>query len=266
MVFTPLFWILVAVSAVLCCIGFYKFVWFMSVGYGLAVAGCGATMLISSLVSGQISIPYIIICILFIVYGCRLGLFLLLRELKNAAYRKKLDAQTSKPVPFFVKAAMWAMMAFLYPAQVSPVLFRQVNGGMTLAGDVCAWIGAVIMLIGVVIEAVADRQKSAQKKKNPHMAATKGLFRLCRCPNYFGEILVWTGCFVSGITAVKGPQWIMAVIGYVLIVYIMFSGAKRLEKRQNKNYGDNPEYIEYSSKTPILIPFIPVYHLVKKEK
>ncbi|MDD5917840.1 MAG: DUF1295 domain-containing protein [bacterium] len=261
MVFPNLFWILAVVSAILCSIGFYRFVWFMSVGYGLAVAGCGATLLITGLISGNFSIPYLLLCILLVVYGCRLGLFLLIREMKNAAYKKTLDAQT-KPVPIFVKVAMWLMMALLYPMQVSPVMYRLVNGS---ASDACAWIGAVITLIGVVMEAVADKQKSAAKKVNPHMVAMDGLFKFCRCPNYFGEILVWTGCFISGLSVLKGWQWAIAAFGYVCIVYIMFSGAKRLEIRQNKNYGDKQEYQKYASKTPILIPFIPLYHLVKEK-
>lgn len=263
MVFPTLFWILVAVSAVLCGIGFYRFVWFMSVGYGLAVAGCGLAMLVAALLGGNFSIPYLIVCTLFVVYGCRLGLFLLIREIKNAAYKKTLDAQT-KPVPIFVKVVMWLMMAILYPTQVSPVLYRLVNGGMTMAGDVLTWVGAAIMLVGILMESFADKQKSAAKKVNPNMVATQGLFKLCRCPNYFGEILVWTGCFVSGLNILQGWQWAVAVFGYVCIVYIMFSGAKRLETRQNKNYGDKPEYWEYANKTPILIPFVPIYHLVKK--
>ena len=123
MVFPNLFWILAVVSAVLCSIGFYRFVWFMSVGYGLAVAGCGAALLIAGLIGGNFSIPYLLLCILLVIYGCRLGLFLLIREMKNAAYKKTLDAQT-KPVPIFVKVVMWLMMALLYPMQVSPVMYR----------------------------------------------------------------------------------------------------------------------------------------------
>lgn len=262
MVFPTLFWILVAVSAVLCGIGFYRFVWFMSVGYGLAIAGCGLALLIAMLAIGPFSFPYLIICAALIVYGCRLGLFLLLRERKNAAYRKTLDAQT-KPVPVFVKAVMWVMMAFLYTAQVSPVMYRLTNGAME--ADALIWIGAFITLCGVTMETVADKQKSAAKKINPNMVAMDGLFKFCRCPNYFGEILVWTGCFVSGLSVLKGWQWAVAVFGYVCIVYIMFSGAKRLETRQNKNYGDMQEYRDYANKTPILIPFVPLYHLVKEK-
>jgi len=43
----------------------------------------------------------------------------------------------------------------------------------------------------------------------------------------------------------------------------MFSGARRLEVRQNKNYGADPEYRAYVKSTPILLPFIPLYSVEK---
>mgnify|MGYP002672403423 CR=1 FL=1 len=91
-----------------------------------------------------------------------------------------------------------------------------------------------------------------------------GLYRLVRCPNYLGEMVFWTGVLVSGIGALQGiGQWIMALIGYVGIVFVMFSGARRLEIRQNKNYGKDPEYQQCVKTVPILLPFIPLYSVEK---
>ena len=70
-----------------------------------------------------------------------------------------------------------------------------------------------------------------------------------------------TGVFISGIGAVKFGQFIITLIGYLLILYVMFSGAKRLEVRQNKNYGNDPEYQLYYKKTPAIIPGVPLYSL-----
>ena len=93
-----------------------------------------------------------------------------------------------------------------------------------------------------------------------------GLYRLVRCPNYLGELLIWLGVLVSGVTALRGVwQWVLSILGFVLIVWVMFSGARRLEIRQDKNYGDDPEYQEYVRTVPIIIPFIPLYS-VKKYK
>ena len=69
---------------------------------------------------------------------------------------------------------------------------------------------------------------------------------------------------MPGSTALKSAwQWILVLLGYILLIYIMFSGARRLEVRQNKNYGDNPEYQEYVKRVPILLPFIPLYSVDK---
>ena len=73
----------------------------------------------------------------------------------------------------------------------------------------------------------------------------------------------YTGVFVSGIGAVYGWQWLPVSIGYLGIIFVMFSGARRLEIRQNKNYGNDPVYQKYVKTVPILIPFIPLYSVEK---
>ncbi len=116
------------------------------------------------------------------------------------------------------------------------------------------------------MEALADKQKSAQKVDRPDMVATQGLYKFTRCPNYFGEILTWTGVFVGGISALQGVwEYVIAIVGYVTIVFIMVNGAQRLEKRQDGRYGEMQEYKDYIAKTPILFPFIPIYSLNKKK-
>ena len=76
-------------------------------------------------------------------------------------------------------------------------------------------------------------------------------------------MIMWTGCVISGIGAVTGWQWALVALGYIGITYVMFSGARRLELRQNRNYGNDPEYQEYVKTVPIMIPFIPLYSVVK---
>ena len=249
--------IILLVCAILCAVGFYKFVYFLSIGYGFAVAGGGITILILAIINGWtdgVLWLAILQMVLFLAYGIRLSGFLLVREIKNAAYRKTLKEATGndKKMPIFVLATIWIFVSILYTAQVSPMLYRYMNNAKDV---VVPLIGAAISVFGLVLEAVADQQKSAQKAVNPDMVATKGLYKIVRCPNYLGEILFWTGVFVSGISAYSGiGQWIMAIVAYICIVFIMFNGAQRLEKRQMERYGDNAEYNEYANKTPIIIP------------
>ena len=256
--FPSTIWIILAVCALMCSIGFYKFVYFLSVGYGFAVAGSGIAILL--LYGKTLSFWTILMCVLFLIYGIRLGGFLLIREIKSASYRKTLDhaTKTEKPMPIFVKATIWVCVSVMYVLQVSPVFYRAANGD---TANIFAIIGTIIMAIAILIESLADKQKSAAKKLNPNRFCDTGLYTIVRCPNYLGEVLFWTGVLISGIGAVKGLQWIIAILGYILIVYVMLSGAKRLELRQNKNYGDNPEYQAYVKKTPIIFPLIPLYHL-----
>ena len=262
--------ILLIVCAVACAVGFYKFVYFLSIGYGFAVAAGGVATLIMYLIAPTAAPLWIMLvqCALFIAYGARLSGFLLVRELKSVTFRKTdvakdtLNKNSEKKMPVFVLATIWVSVAILYTAQVSPMLFRFTNASTDVIVPV---IGFAVSVFGLVLESVADSQKSAQKAKNPAMVATEGLYRLCRCPNYFGEILFWTGVFISGLTTYAGAgQWITAILAYICIVYIMFNGAQRLEKRQMARYGKDKAYNDYADKTPIIIPFLPVYHLNRK--
>ena len=259
--------ILAIVCAVLSAVGFYKFVYFLSIGYGFAVAGGGIAIFVMALVNPTDAPIWILLiqAALFVAYGVRLSGFLLVREIKSASYKKTFQEVSGdgKKMPFFVLFTIWVSVTVLYVAQVSPMLFRYDNGASDL---VLPLIGIVISILGLVLESVADNQKSAQKKVRPDMVATEGLYKLCRCPNYLGEISFWTGVFIAGITAYATVgQWITAILAYVCIVYIMFNGAQRLEKRQMGRYGENEEYNNYANKTPIIIPFLPIYHLNKKK-
>lgn len=255
------FLILFLVALVISSIGFKKFVWFISLGYGFSVAGLGAVMLV--MFRGNLTPITILLAVLCIVYGCRLGGYLLVRERKSASYQKtmKNDIKDGSDMKFFLKVLVWVSCALLYCCQVSPIFFRLQNAAPT---DAAAVIGTIVMALGIVLESAADYTKNRYKKNHPQRFCDVGIFRLVRCPNYLGEVLIWTGVFLSGVTALSGVlEWCAALVGWICIVYIMFGGARRLELRQNKNYGEDPEYRQYVKKTPILLPFIPLYSVAK---
>lgn len=261
---SPLWWVLLAISGLMTLCGFHSFVWFMSIGYGFAVMGIGVGLLLYSLINGSATIVVVLMSILLAIYGFRLGYFLLKRELKNTHYKKTLQSTGSnKQMPVYVNLVMWTYSMWMYMWQTSPATYRYAN---LTSGDIWGYLGVIIMAIGIIGETVADKQKSDAKAINPKRFCDVGLYKIVRCPNYFSEILFWTGLFISGFgTLVKG-QWIMPIIGYVLIVFVMIHGAYRLEKRHEKNYGNDPEYRQYAETTPILFPFIPIYHLSKIER
>ena len=261
MVFPISLWILLGVALVVSSMGFKNYVWFISLGYGFSIAAEGVAMLI--IYRESLTVATVLLSALFIAYGLRLSGYLAIREAKNSSYKKHMKAEIKdgKTVPFGVKIAIWTTCALLYLTQVLPVLYRFSNG----ANDsVMAYVGIGVMAFGLLLETAADIQKNNAKKKNPKRFVDTGVYRIVRCPNYLGEMIFWTGVFLSGIGALVGVgQWILASLGYIGIIFVMFSGARRLELRQNRNYGDDPEYQAYVKKVPILLPFVPLYSVVK---
>ncbi|MDD7768037.1 MAG: aldo/keto reductase [Treponema sp.] len=74
------------------------------------------------------------------------------------------------------------------------------------------------MILGLFLESFADYTKNNFKKANPKRFCDVGVFKLVRCPNYLGEVLIWTGVFVSGVTVFSGVwQWVAAIFGWVCI-------------------------------------------------
>lgn len=249
------------VALVLSAFGFVMYVYFFSIGYGFSIAGIGVALLV--LFHGSLTVGTITMCALFVVYGIRLGGYLAFREFKSIAYKNLLKGESKQNVKLGVKFCIWISCAVLYVCECAPVTFRMMN---KVPDDMFLYAGVVLAALGILMEVAADFQKSRAKKTNPGRFVSSGLYRIVRCPNYFGELLLWTGVFVSGISVCNSAlQWGLCVVGYVGIVYVMFSGARRLEIRQDKNYGSDPEYQKYVATTPIIIPFVPIYS-VKKHK
>ena len=259
MVFPTYFWLLFAAAMVISSIGFKKYVWFISLGYGFSIAGEGLLMLI--LYGKGISLGAALCCLLFVIYGCRLGGYLAVRELKSSSYNKNMTGEIKQDVPFGVKVAIWVTCAVLYVLQVLPVFYRLHNG---VGSNAWTYVGAAVMAFGIIFESAADWQKNQAKKVNPKRFVDTGLYRIVRCPNYLGEMTFWTGVVLTGIGGLQHwGQWVMALVGYAGIIFVMFSGARRLEIRQNKNYGNDPEYQKYVKTVPILLPFVPLYSVEK---
>lgn len=261
MAFPASFWLLPAAALLISSIGFKNYVWFISLGYGFSIAGEGLVMLLAH--SERLTFGTLLCCALLVAYGCRLGGYLAFRERRVGSYKANMkgEIKDGKFIPFGVKLAIWITCAALYVTQVLPVFYRLSNQS---ADNRFVYLGAAVMAFGLLFESAADLQKNKAKKQNPKRFVDSGLYRIVRCPNYLGEMIFWTGVLLSGVGAVSGAlQWTLSLIGYIGIVYVMFSGARRLEIRQNKNYGADPEYQQYVKTVPILLPFVPLYSVEK---
>ena len=114
---------------------------------------------------------------------------------------------------------------------------------------------ATVFILGLAIEIVADYQKTVFRRniENKDKFITTGLWSLSRHPNYFGEILLWTGIAIMSISSLQGLQYltlISPIFVYVLLVYI--SGVRILEAQAEKKWGHLDSFKEYIKNTPRL--------------
>ena len=255
----PLFILTLVITA----IGFYRRVYFISIGYGFSIAAMSLAALF--IFRDHLTLLLIIQAGVLIAYGARLGGFLLYREFGQTTFKKQAqdihkNNKSNRSRDIFI----WLGVSMLYVLMFSPSLFMLA----TPAADFPAWspiaqiIGLIIMAAGLLMEALADRQKSAFKAANPKSFCNVGLYQFVRCPNYLGEIMVWVGQWIASLPAYTSPlRVVFSLAGLICIVLIMMGSTKRLEESQDSRYGKLPEYQQYTKTVPVLFPFVPVYSL-----
>ena len=108
----------------------------------------------------------------------------------------------------------------------------------------------ILAILGLLIESIADFQKSRFKQKHPSGLMKTGLWRYSRHPNYFGEAVFWWG--IAGFTILTFPiiGIISAATINVLLRYV--SGVPMLEKAKE----GNKAYDQYKKETPVFVPFL----------
>jgi steroid 5-alpha reductase family enzyme len=122
-------------------------------------------------------------------------------------------------------------------------------------------IGLAVTLIGIVFEAIGDHElRMAHKKKIKLM--DKGLWSLCRHPNYFGEISFWFGLLAFGYSAAGDNYSHLLLIGPVGIFLIIYFGSlPMMEERQLKN--KKRLYQDYIKRVPFKLLPINVFNYKK---
>ena len=197
----------------------------------------------------------IVASLLVLVWAVRLGAYLFRRILRMKVDHR-FDGMRDKPLRF---ARFWFLQAITVAVVMLPVSYLLDSnnppgfGPWAIAG-VCVW------LVGLVIEAVADAQKSAFRAKDENRGrfVANGLWRYSRHPNYFGEMLVWWGLFVYVVPVLHGAAFAV-VTGPVFITLLLLfvSGIPLLERSADEKYGSDPAYRDYKRRTSILVPLPP---------
>lgn len=123
------------------------------------------------------------------------------------------------------------------------------------------YVGISMWGLGFLTESVADFQKRMfrEEARNGDKWISSGLWKYSRHPNYFGEMVLWTGLALSAFGG-TGRRLRASVVFlsplFVAAILIFVSGIPKLEESGDKRFGENEAYRKYKENTPVLVPFI----------
>ena len=223
-----------------------------TVAYLSVLATASYLTMISS--NNNLQLRSIIAIILVLIWALRLGIFLFVRVLKAGEDRRFREVKQN-----FSKFLVWWSVSALWVFLTAANALTMIINNVSFTDDFYFYFGLSLWFIGFSFEAIADEQKRRFKsdKKNKDAFISTGLWGLSRHPNYFGEITLWTGITVMGISTFEGMNYLAIfspIFSYILLVYV--SGVRMLEYRGHKKWGHLDEYNSYKKNTPKLIPKI----------
>ena len=199
----------------------------------------------------NLNVANIIIVLLITLWAVRLGSFLFMRIHKDGEDKR---FRTIKPsaTQFFMT---WTLQG-LWVSLCSMCALTAISSDSGIVINASFYLGLSLFIFGFVTEVIADKQKTAFRSipENRDKFITTGLWAKSRHPNFFGEIVLWTGIAVMSFSSLTGLQYltlISPVFTYLLLVYV--SGVRMLEAQADKKWGDNEEYIKYKTETPVLM-------------
>jgi steroid 5-alpha reductase family enzyme len=111
--------------------------------------------------------------------------------------------------------------------------------------------GAVVWAVGVLFEAVGDRQLR-QFKADPANKGTimdRGLWSWTRHPNYFGDSAVWWGLWLISIADALSVTTVLSPVA--MTYFLVYATGARLTERI---MADRPGFREYCARTSFFVP------------
>lgn len=120
-----------------------------------------------------------------------------------------------------------------------------------------AYIGLLIALTGLLFEVIGDEQLRQHIQKKTGKLLQTGLWSVTRHPNYFGNILIWWGIYISGIslffTGTISPIYYISLLLSPILMSLVFIklSTPLLEKNMAKYEG----WEAYTQRVPMLFPW-----------
>jgi len=191
-----------------------------------------------------------LILFLVLLWGLRLSIYLAIRNWGKSEDARYLKIRQNNE-PNFRYKSVYIIFGFqsILAWIVGSILFMAIENDHPLT-----WLdslGLLITLCGIIYESIADYQLMQFKNdiKNRGKLLQSGLWKLSRHPNYFGEILVWWGFFIT--TLVTGIHFNLIAPLLMTFLILRFSGVTLLEANLIKKFNG---YDDYQKKVNTIIP------------
>jgi len=191
-----------------------------------------------------------LILFLVLLWGLRLSVYLAIRTWGKSEDARYLKIRQNNEPNFRYKSAyiifgFQSILAWI----VGSILFMAIENDHPLTW--LDYIGLLVTFFGIIYESIADYQLMQFKNniKNRGKLLQSGLWKFSRHPNYFGEILVWWGFFIT--TLVTGIHFNLIAPLLMTFLILRFSGVTLLEANLLKKLNG---YNNYQKKVNTIIP------------
>lgn len=215
---------------------------------------------VSFIEAGEPTPRRVLMLCIAVVWGMRLGLYILWRWRKHGAdaryavMMQKAKERRGWSYPYASLRLVFLTQAPMLWLVALPVQLGQFPTEPVQLGAL-ALIGGVLAAIGILFETIGDLQLVMFKADpaNAGKIMDQGLWKYTRHPNYFGDACVWWGLYLIGCETMAG---IFALPGPVFLTWtlVVWSGAALLERRMTRA---KPQYADYAARTSAFIPWFP---------
>ena len=161
------------------------------------ILGTAMALLLSPLADGR----SMLLLALVVIWAARLGTYLF-RRIHRAGKDARFDEIKLSFLRFlnaWTLQGLWVTLTLAAAMAAITTTARKEPG-------VFAVIGLLVWAFGFAIEVAADTQKSRFRARSEHKDEFihTGLWAWSRHPNYFGEIVLWTGVAIIALPVLRG--------------------------------------------------------------
>ena len=202
------------------------------------------------LINKNLSFPHLILITIVGIWAIRLGSYLYIRNMghpEDIRY-SKMRSKYGNVGLFFINYLIQAILIAIVSLPLQSVLSTN-----NLELNIISWLGGIIALAGITIEALSDKQLKAFKKDtlNNGKVMSLGLWNYSRHPNYFGNSLFWWGISIYSLSLTFE---LIVLVSPIIMTYFLLkvSGVSMLESQIKHTKDGYKEYIDTTSAFIIL--------------